>query len=266
MGQPELAIPPMLNQGMNPLSDDGYHSASPIPLPDLGRYLGEGRPGTWHVEGLGPLDLQGDGSAGRLLLTHGAGAGQDSPFLLALRRALARAGVQTLAVEFDYLRRMREAGRRRPPPKVEGLVEELAAWCDSMSQVSPTPLWLGGKSMGGRVASLLAARDGAPGLVLCGYPFHPPRKPDSLRLDHWPRLACPTLVVQGTRDPFGTRDEVAGYALPGCAELHWLEDGDHDWKPRRASGRDQAGLIAEGARRIAEAMAAHGAGQARPSG
>lgn len=243
------------------MSDHSHQSFPSLPRDSLGPLLRDGAPGRWTIEGLGPLEVEGDGRVGRLLLTHGAGAGQDSSFLRRLRASLAEAGVQTLAIEFDYMRRMREAGRRRPPPKVALLVEELARWCDSVSQQVPSPLWLGGKSMGGRVASLLAARDGAPGLVLCGYPFHPPRKPESLRLDHWPALACPTLVVQGTRDPFGTREEVAEYALPSVAELHWLEDGDHDWKPRRASGRDQEALIREGAGWIAAAMARHaGAG------
>lgn len=247
----------IVNQRSPRVSD---HFSQALPLVDgerLGQYLREGAEGCWAINGLGSVEVQGDGRAGRLLLTHGAGAGQDSAFLVTLRRELAEVGVQTLAIEFDYLRRMREEGRRRPPPRVDRLVEELARWCDSMSQRSPSPLWLGGKSMGGRVASLLAARQGAAGLVLCGYPFHPPRRPESLRLDHWPSLACPTLVVQGSRDPFGTRSQVDGYALPACAEVHWLEDGDHDWKPRRASGRDQASLLREGARRIAAFMARH---------
>lgn len=206
------------------------------------------------IEGLGPLEIVGEPRRGRLLLAHGAGAGQDSPFMRRLREALAERGVQTLAFEFAYMQRMREEQRRRPPPRVETLVDEFARWRDSMSRLAPGPLWLGGKSMGGRVASLLAARDDAVGLALCGYPFHPPRKPASRRLAHWPRLTCPTLVIQGTRDPFGTRDEVAGYALPDVAEVHWLEDGDHDWKPRRASGRDQEALIGEGAAAIVGAM------------
>nr|WP_309674577.1 alpha/beta family hydrolase [Halomonas campisalis] len=107
---------------------------------------------------------------------------------------------------------------------------------------------------GGRAASLLAARDQAPGLILCGYPFHPPGKPDTLRLAHWPLLACPTLVVQGSRDPFGARDEIAGYALPDSVAVHLLEDGDHDWKPRRASGHTQQGHIEAAATAIAAFM------------
>ncbi|MDR5900837.1 dienelactone hydrolase [Halomonas icarae] len=191
-------------------------------------------------------------------MAHGAGAGPDSTFLQRLRDGLAVAGVQTLAIEFDYLQRMRREGRRRPPPGMNTLVEEMAAWCDLLSHPELPPLWLGGKSMGGRVASLLAVRDGAPGLVLCGYPFHPPGKPERLRLEHWPQLACPTLVVQGSRDPFGTRKEVAGYALPEVAHLHWLEDGDHDWRPRRASGTTQIRLIEEAAAAIAGFMGEYG--------
>ncbi|WP_305797639.1 alpha/beta fold hydrolase [Halomonas sp. SSL5(2023)] len=222
-----------------------------------------GEHGHWWLPD-GPLEVSGDATVGRLLIAHGAGAGQDSTFLQRLRAGLAEGGVQTLAIEFGYLQQMRREGRRRPPPRVDRLVEEMAAWCDLLSHPGLPPLWLGGKSMGGRVASLLAARDGAAGLVLCGYPFHPPAKPERLRLDHWPRLACPTLVVQGTRDPFGTRDEVAGYALPDTVRLHWLEDGDHDWKPRRASGRSQAQLIDEGVAVIVAGMAARASGQKRP--
>ncbi|OBX34223.1 alpha/beta hydrolase family protein [Halomonas elongata] len=228
-----------------------------IDTAELRRALEQGAGSVEGPEELGPLQVQGECRTGRLLLTHGAGAGQDSDFLVELRRALADVGVQTLAIEFAYLRRMRREGRRRPPPRVEKLVEELASWRDALSPHLEAPLWLGGKSMGGRVASMLAARDGAAGLVLCGYPFHPPRRPERQRLDHWPELRCPTLVVQGERDPFGTRDEVEGYDLPDVAEVRWLKDGEHDWRPRRASGLTRIELIHEGARGIAEFMARH---------
>ncbi len=217
--------------------------------------LAEGVEGRWLLPE-GPLEVMGKPRVGRLLVAHGAGAGQDSDFLVNLREALAAEGVQTLAVEFAYLQQMRREARRRPPPRIDRLVDELAVWCDLLSRPSLSPLWLGGKSMGGRAASLLAARDSAAGLALCGYPFHPPGKPESLRLSHWPLIACPTLVVQGSRDPFGNREELAGYEL-GDAEVHLLEDGDHDWKPRRASGRTRAALIREGAGVIADFMARH---------
>ncbi|WP_349608188.1 alpha/beta family hydrolase [Halomonas sp. H10-9-1] len=236
----------------------------PITPAECRARLLRGEHGRWWLPE-GPLEVRGEAAVGRLLIAHGAGAGQDSTFLQRLRAGLAEGGVQTLAIEFAYLQQMRREGRRRPPPRVDRLVEEMVAWCDLLSHPRLPPLWLGGKSMGGRVASLLAARDGAPGLVLCGYPFHPPAKPERLRLDHWPRLACPTLVVQGTRDPFGTRDEVASYALPGSVRLHWLEDGDHDWQPRRASGRSQVQLIDEGCAAIVACMAAQASGHAWPS-
>lgn len=208
------------------------------------------------IEGIGPLEKRGEAVHGCLLIAHGAGAGQDSTFMRLLRQALADNGVQTLAIEFAYMQRMREENRRQPPPRIDGLIEEMARWCDVVSQVETISIWLGGKSLGGRVASMLAVRDGAAGLALCGYPFHPPGKPDKTRLAHWPAIACPTLVVQGTRDPFGKRCEVEGYALPANVGVQFLEDGDHDWKPRRISGRNQTDLIAEGAAGIAALMAA----------
>ncbi|MFQ3786122.1 alpha/beta family hydrolase [Halomonas sp. A29] len=192
-----------------------------------------------------------------MLIAHGAGAGQQSAYMRQLRDALANQGVQTLAIEFGYMQRMQREGRRIPPPRIDRLVEELSRWCDILTRSEGGMPWLGGKSMGGRAASLLAARDQAAGLVLCGYPFHPPSKPASLRLEHWPLIDCPTLVVQGSRDPFGTHEEVSRYELPARVQLHWLEEGDHDWKPRQRSGRTQAILIEEGAAVIAAFMRAH---------
>ncbi|MGJ7456473.1 alpha/beta family hydrolase [Halomonas sp. MA07-2] len=214
-----------------------------------------GERGRWWLPD-GPLEVRGEARIGRLLMAHGAGSGQDSTFLEHCRDALAERGVQTLAIEFAFLQQMRREARRRPPPRIDRLVEELMRWCDTLTHSSLPPLWLGGKSMGGRVASLLAARDGAAGLILCGYPFHPSAKPESLRLSHWPLIACPTLVLQGSRDPFGNRAEIASYDL-GAARVHLLEDGDHDWRPRRASGRTQASLIDEAAEVIAVFMAEH---------
>ena len=239
-------------------------SCTRISLAELSDLRRSSACGSWWLEGHGKVWLQGDGAAGTLLLTHGAGAGQVSDFLVAWRDALATQGVQTLAVEFSYMQRMQEEGRRRPPPKVEVLVEELRQWHALLSRTGEEPLWLGGKSMGGRVASMLAAegdsREEIPGLVLAGYPFHPVGKPDRLRLEHWPGLHCPVLVLQGKRDPFGMHEEVEGYDLSGLAprsRVHWLEDGNHDWVARRASGATQQGLIEEAARVTAEFIAAH---------
>ena len=96
------------------------------------------------------------------------------------------------------------------------------------------PLIIGGKWMGGRVASMIADEAHAAGLLCLGYPFHPVGKPTQLRTAHLGGLKTPALIVQGTRDPFGTREEVAGYKLSKAIEILWLEDGDHDLRPRKA--------------------------------
>jgi hypothetical protein len=175
----------------------------------------------------------------------------DSPFMRQFVTALASYGVQTLSVDFTYMQRMQETGKRRPPPNMAVLVEELGRWQALIQAAVPGLLWLGGKSMGGRVASLLAAEQPADGLVIAGYPFHPPRTPEKLRLAHWPRVACPALIIQGERDSFGTRQQVEGYTLPSCVQLAWLADGDHDFVPRRASGATQQILIDEAAHHAA---------------
>jgi predicted alpha/beta-hydrolase family hydrolase len=96
---------------------------------------------------------------------------------------------------------------------------------------------IGGKSMGGRIASMIADEVGAAGVVCLGYPFHPPGKPERLRTAHLERLKTPTLIVQGTRDQLGNEDEVATYALSPSIGLAWMADGDHSFKPRKKSGR-----------------------------
>ncbi|WP_236638312.1 alpha/beta hydrolase family protein [Mangrovicoccus ximenensis] len=135
-----------------------------------------------------------------------------------------------------------------------------APWVSSEPAIghlaAPGPLVIGGKSMGGRVASLVAeefCRAGrAAGLLCLGYPFHPSGKPERLRTAHLAALSVPALICQGTRDPFGTREEVAGYALSPQVSLHWLEDGDHDLKPRkRITGRSQADHLQDAAAAVA---------------
>jgi hypothetical protein len=100
---------------------------------------------------------------------------------------------------------------------------------------------LGGKSMGGRMASMVADELGVAGLVCLGYPFHAPGRPESPRIAHLQQLRTPALILQGTRDPFGSTEELAGYGLSPAIRVHWLEDGDHDFKPRKASGRTHRG-------------------------
>lgn len=171
-----------------------------------------------------------------LLLAHGAGAPMDSASMSAAAKALAAEGFRVVRFEFAYMAARRSGEGRRPPPKAEKLIGEYLAAVDQFAP-SGGHLVIGGKSMGGRVASMVAdelfAAGRIAGLICLGYPFHPPGKPAQLRTAHLKGLLTPALIVQGTRDEFGTRDEVPGYGLPSTIELLWLEDGDHDLKPRK---------------------------------
>jgi uncharacterized protein len=116
-----------------------------------------------------------------------------------------------------------------------------ATWLRIVELLGRDGLVIGGKSMGGRIASLVADEAGVAGLVCLGYPFHPVGKPDRLRVEHLAAINTPTLIVQGERDPFGSREEVGGYKLARKLRVKWIDDGDHSFKPRKASGRTEAG-------------------------
>lgn len=171
-----------------------------------------------------------------IMLAHGAGAPMDSASLNATARALAGAGFRVTRFEFSYMAARRTEAGRKPPPRAETLNPEYKAAVEALG--AKGPLIIGGKSMGGRVASMVADdlfRAGRiAGLLCLGYPFHPPAKPEQLRTRHLAALETPTLIAQGTRDEFGTRAEVDGYTLSERIELLWLEDGDHDLKPRKS--------------------------------
>jgi predicted alpha/beta-hydrolase family hydrolase len=196
----------------------------------------------------GPAD-----AAARFLCAHGAGAGMETAFLKAVAGLLAERGIATLRFEFSYMAARRHGGGRKPPPRAERLVAEYRAAVDAVPPGAP--LLIGGKSMGGRVASLLAdelhAASRIAGLACLGYPFHPPNKPDQLRTAHLRGLACPTLIVQGDRDPFGNRAEVEGYGLSRAIQFHWAGDGDHDLGPRGGSGFTRKGNLAAAADAVA---------------
>jgi predicted alpha/beta-hydrolase family hydrolase len=169
-----------------------------------------------------------------VVLAHGAGAPMDSPFLNVVAAGLGAAGLRVARFEFPYMRRRREEGKRGAPDREPAL---RAAWKEAIDALGGgARLVIGGKSLGGRMASLVADETGVRGLVCLGYPFHPPNQPDRLRTAHLNDLRTPTLIVQGTRDPFGTPEDVAGYELSPAIRLLWLEDGEHSFKPRASSG------------------------------
>jgi hypothetical protein len=189
----------------------------------------------------------------RFLCAHGAGAGMTTPFLAAMAAAVSERGIATLRFEFAYMASRRAGGAKKPPPRAERLLDEYVAAVAAAPK--GVPLLIGGKSMGGRVASLVADRlfgEGfIVGLICLGYPFHPPNKPAQLRTSHLKDLRCPTLIVQGERDPFGNRGEVEGYPLSDAIRLSWAADGDHDLGPRGASGHTRRGNLAAAADAIA---------------
>jgi predicted alpha/beta-hydrolase family hydrolase len=144
--------------------------------------------------------------------------------------------------EFPYMARARLTGRRAGPDRLPKLLE---AFREQVAlEAGERPLLIGGKSMGGRVASLLLDELAAGGVVrggLClGYPFHPPGKPQQLRTEHLRTLQTPALILQGERDPFGRRGEVEGYALSPRLQIQWLPHGDHSFTPTRSSGLGEA--------------------------
>ena len=203
------------------------------------------------------LLIDGDGdAASTFLMAHGAGAAMDSAGMTALVGPLVSRGIRVVRFEFGYMAARRD-GVRRPPPRADTLAPEYRDAVAAVREAGPLgSLLIGGKSMGGRVASMvadeLADLGYIHGLVCLGYPFHPPEKPDQLRTAHLRELRTPTLICQGTRDPFGTRDEVPGYELSPAIEVLWLEDGDHDLRPRQAiSGRSYAENLDETADAVA---------------
>jgi len=156
---------------------------------------------------------------------------------------LGEAGIEVVRFEFEYMGRRREDGKRRGPDRAPKLIERFHTVLEEIGP--PGDVVIGGKSMGGRIASMIADGAAVAGVVCLGYPFHPPGKPERLRTAHLATLKTPTLIVQGTRDPFGTREEVASYELSAAIELEWMEDGDHSLKPRKKSGRTLEDNLAE---------------------
>jgi predicted alpha/beta-hydrolase family hydrolase len=169
-----------------------------------------------------------------IVLAPGAGAGMDSAFMEEMARALAANYLRVVRFDFPYMREARVSGRKGRPD-APAVLEQT--WLEVIGQLGdPARLVIGGKSMGGRIASMVADRAGVGGLVCLGYPFHPAGRPKVLRVAHLKELKTPALFLQGERDAFGSREEIAGYALSSAIRLVYLGDGDHSFKPRKTSG------------------------------
>lgn len=187
------------------------------------------------------FQVDGPAAASHLFVfAHGAGIGMASPFMDGMARAIAAAGIRVVRFHFPYMEESVRSGHRRPPDGGRVLRQcfrEVIEHCVQREHCPRERLVIGGKSMGGRVASMIADEQQVAGVVCLGYPFHPPRQPLRTRIEHLSVMRTPTLICQGERDRFGHRAEVEGYRLGPAVRLLWLPDGDHDLAPRRASGR-----------------------------
>lgn len=179
-------------------------------------------------------------------MAHGAGADKDSSWMVDIAQQLSELGLQTERFNFPYMIKRAEDGKRRPPDRQPKLLQSFSEHIELLPQGKK--LIIGGKSMGGRMASLLAAdyqlsesklvNSMVPlaGVICLGFPFHPPGKPDRFRGEHLTSINTPTLILQGERDTFGNRQEIKSMQFSKQVTVEFLHDGDHSFKPRVKSG------------------------------
>ena len=167
------------------------------------------------------------------IFAHGAGANKNSDFMQAMSAALVELNIQVVRFDFPYMLKASETGKRHPPNKMSILQDDFAAMIDQRD--TSLPLFIGGKSMGGRVATMLDDYSQVKGVVCFGYPFHPVGKPEKQRISHLFDLDVPLLILQGERDTFGNKSEIDTYQLPHSIQLDYLEAADHSFKPLKSS-------------------------------
>ena len=172
------------------------------------------------------------------LFANGAGAPADSVFMTKIAQGLAEHGIKVARFNFNYMQQRIDNGTKRPPERAPKLIAQFMEVIATFDQ----PMVIGGKSMGGRMATMLADLNEYPhnkqikAIACLGYPFHPAAKPEKLRTEHLNSIKQPILIIQGERDKLGSKDDVDDYSLPHNIDFLWLEDGDHDLKPRVKSG------------------------------
>ncbi len=199
-----------------------------------------------------------EGARALVLLAHGAGQPMDSEFMDAAAGALVERGLSCLRFDYAYSTRARRERKRRPPERAPALLAaQRVALEFARTRAGGLPLWCAGKSMGGRMSTMLAAEGVAmAGLVLYGYPLHPAKKPEKLRVEHWPKIRVPALFLAGTRDALSDLALLREHlpSLGGPVELHVVEGGDHSFKLPKRLGREPAEVHAELADRAAECI------------
>ena len=183
------------------------------------------------------------------VFAHGAGAGMEHEFMQSVAKGLAFKGIRVIRFNFPYMIKRAEDGKRRPPDRAPKLLE---AYQEVIEQVDAQKLVIGGKSMGGRMASHLSEHEKVAGVACLGFPFHPPGKPDKYKGEHLAELSKACLILQGERDTFGKREEFPAFNLSDSVSVEFIPDGDHSFKPRKSSGHTEQQNIALAVEKLAK--------------
>jgi predicted alpha/beta-hydrolase family hydrolase len=182
--------------------------------------------------------MNGNNHRATFIFAHGAGAGMDHPFMEALTLHLVQHDIRVVRFNFPYMVKQKEENKKRPPDRAPKLLD----WFEQVIHTYAVegPVVIGGKSMGGRIASLLANNSNVAAVACLGFPFHPPGKPERFKGEHLATLNKPCLILQGERDTFGNRTEVETMVFSPLVRIEYLADGDHSFKPRKKSGFTEA--------------------------
>ncbi|KLN62920.1 alpha/beta fold hydrolase [Vibrio sp. VPAP30] len=186
--------------------------------------------------------IDGDKGNPLFIFAHGAGAGMDHTFMEAVAKGLAEKGIQVVRFNFPYMVKRAEDGKKRPPDRAPKLLEAYQTVIEEHCKTGAVVI--GGKSMGGRMASLLAGEDNVAAVACLGFPFHPPGKPENYKGAHLVKLEKPCLIVQGERDTFGKKEEFEQFEFSSAVQVEFIPDGDHSFKPRKRSGYGEESNIA----------------------
>ncbi|SHO54717.1 alpha/beta fold hydrolase [Vibrio quintilis] len=178
------------------------------------------------------------------IFAHGAGAGMMHPFMETMTRHLVRHGIRVVRFNFPYMIRQQQEEKKFPPDRAPKLLEAFEQMIEAHGQQGVV---IGGKSMGGRMASLLADHPSVKGVACLGFPFHPPGKPEKMKGEHLADCPVPCLILQGERDTFGKREEVEQMNFSQQVRLEFIPDGDHSFKPRKRSGYTEEENLANAA-------------------
>ncbi|MBT3206396.1 MAG: alpha/beta hydrolase [Gammaproteobacteria bacterium] len=194
----------------------------------------------------------------RLILTHGSGSDINSIFMQKMAENIANqvqldGGFNVVRFNFPYMDSIIKSGKKRPPDRAEKLIESFKKIIHQQTEDGAERVFIGGKSMGGRIASMLSDSEALiKGLICLGYPFHPPGKPDKLRTEHLYQLQTPCLICQGERDRFGTKTEISGYKLPDKIQFSWMTDGDHSFIPFKKSAVTESDNLNHASKEVAQ--------------